>query len=285
MANLTAIILALDEERNIGQAIGSLYGFASRVIVVDSGSCDRTVDIARSMGAEVLCHDFVSYADQFNWALDNAEIDTEWVLRIDADERMTPDVIAQSRRIMEKNDPEVTGILMQATFYMMGRPLRHGMTQKRKIMIFRRGVGRIEARRMDEHTVLSSGHAEEISARFDHYDFQSIDRYVRKLNWYASRELLDIEEGSFHGCTEGVSDKKLEKTRKLKNGFYYKFPLFHRAFLLFLYGYIFKLGFLDGKEGLIYNFLYCYMYRFVVDAKLYEKKKTGRMDRNPGALH
>ena len=97
MADLTAIVLTKDEEKNLPDCLSSLRGFASRVVVVDSGSTDRTVDVAREYGADVFTHPFRGYAHQFNWGLDNAGIDTEWVLRIDADERMTEAVRPNAR--------------------------------------------------------------------------------------------------------------------------------------------------------------------------------------------
>ena len=285
MTTLTAVILTLNEEKNLPDCLASLKDFAQRVVVVDSGSTDAPREIALSMGAEFLEHPFENNARQFNWALDNADIRTDWVLRIDADERMTPAVIRECRSIMDGGDAEICGIIMQATFYMMGKPLNHGMRKKRKLMIFRRGAARIENRYMDEHTVLSRGRSVSIRARFDHMDFKSIDHFVQKLNWYASREVLDVLGDNFSGGDQhALQDASIARTRKLKSGLYYRFPMFLRAWLLFLYCYIFRLGFLDGKEGLIYNFLYAYMYRFVVDAKLYEARKTGHYNRAPGAL-
>ena len=96
MADLTAIVLTKNEEKNLPDCLQSLRGFASRVVVVDSGSADRTVEIARAHGADVLVHAFTSHARPFNWELENANIQTEWVLRIDADERMTEAVKALS---------------------------------------------------------------------------------------------------------------------------------------------------------------------------------------------
>ena len=97
MADLTAIVLTRNEEKNLPDCLSSLRGFAARVVVVDSGSTDRTVEIAREYGADVLTHTFTSHARQFNWALDNAGVATEWVLRIDADERMTDAVKVSAR--------------------------------------------------------------------------------------------------------------------------------------------------------------------------------------------
>jgi len=284
MADLTAIILTRNEEINIADCIKSLDGFAKRCVVVDSFSTDKTVQIARDMGAEVVQHAFESHSRQFNWALDNIKIDTAWVLRIDADERMTPGVVREATEVMENADEDLCGITMQAVMYMLDKPLKHGMAKKRKMMIFRNGAARSEERNIDEHTVLLRGRNVSIKAMFEHYDFKSIDHFVRKLNWYASREVMDVMEDNFAGTAEKMQDKKISRTRKLKGGVFYKAPMFIRAWMLFIYCYIFRLGFLDGKEGLIYNFLYAYMYRFVVDAKLYEAKKTGKYDQRLRAL-
>ena len=140
MADLTAIVLTKDEEKNLPDCLSSLRGFASRVVVVDSGSTDRTVDIAREYGADVFTHPCHGDAHPFTWGLDNAGIDTEWVLRIDADERMTEAVKAECAPILAtKRESGVGGITMEADFYMLGRRLRFGGAKKRKLMIFRNG--------------------------------------------------------------------------------------------------------------------------------------------------
>ena len=285
MATLTAIILTKDEEKNLPDCLASLKGFAQRVVVVDSGSTDATCEIARSMGAEVVVHPFETHAAQFNWALDNIGVDTDWVLHIDADERMTPGVIEECRPIMDGDDQEICGIIMQAVYYMLGRPLRHGMPNKRKLMLFRTGAARIEERCIDEHAILLKGRSVSIRAKFDHYDFRDIDHFVHKLNWYATREVQDVLNDELASEADALNDRRIVRTRKLKTGLYYRAPMFLRAWLLFLYCYIIRLGFLDGKEGLIFNFMYSCVYRFIVDSKLYEAKKTGRHDRSTGPLN
>ena len=274
MADVTAIVLTRNEEKNLPDCIRSVGNFARRVVVVDSGSSDRTVEIAREMGADVLEHPFQCYAWQFNWALDNAGIDTEWVLRLDADERMTPEVIREVAPVLEGARADgVNGVTMEATFYMLGRPIRHGGAKKRKLMLFRYGVGRIENRFMDEHTLLSEGRDVAIRAKFDHYDFKSVDHFVQKLNWYATREVMDVLGAE--ASADAIADGHIRRTRRLKAGVYYRLPAFFRAFCVFVFRYVFQLGFLDGREGLIYHFLYSYMYRFLVDTKLYEARKSG----------
>ena len=283
MADLTAIVLTKNEEKNLPDCLSSLRGFAARVVVVDSGSGDRTVEIAREYGADVLTHTFTSHARQFNWALDNAGVATEWVLRIDADERMTDAVKAECAPILALGrESGVCGITMEANFYMLGRRLRFGGAKKRKLMFFRYGCGRIEDRFIDEHTLLTQGREVAIRARFDHYDFKSIDHFANKLNWYASREVMDVLGGSGDGA--GLENAGIRRTRKLKNGLYYRLPRFFRVLCIFVFRYIFQLGFLDGVPGLIYHFMYSFMYRFLVDAKLYEAQKTGKYDTTTTAL-
>ena len=282
MADLTAIVLTKDEEKNLPDCLSSLRGFASRVVVVDSGSTDRTVDIAREYGADVFTHPFHGYAHQFNWGLDNAGIDTEWVLRIDADERMTEAVKAECAPILEaKRESGVGGITMEADFYMLGRRLRFGGAKKRKLMIFRNGWGRIEQRYMDEHTILSEGRDVRIRARFDHYDFKSVGHFASKLVWYSGREVMDVLGAQGE---EDLQNAGIRRTRKLKTGLYYRLPRFFRVLCVFIFRYIFQLGFLDGAPGLIYHFMYSFMYRFLVDAKLYEAQKTGKYDTTVTAL-
>ncbi|NLD58202.1 MAG: glycosyltransferase family 2 protein [Clostridiales bacterium] len=272
MADLTAIILTKNEQKNLPDCLTSVAGFASRVVVVDSGSDDQTEAIARAFGAEFAYHPFESHARQFNWALDNCDIRTEWVLRIDADERMTDAVKAECEPILKlPRESGVHGISMEAVFYMLGKPLRFGGAKKRKLMIFRNGIGRIEDRLIDEHTVLCEGREVRIRAKFDHYDFKSVGFFADKLNWYATREVLAVL-----GAQDSDSrlDGRIRRTRKLKSGLYYRFPKFFRAFCAFIFRYVFQLGFLDGRPGLIYHFMYSFMYRFLVDAKLYEAERT-----------
>ncbi|MBE5772457.1 MAG: glycosyltransferase family 2 protein [Clostridiales bacterium] len=279
MQSLTAIILTKNEEMNIGECLKSIRDFASRAVVVDCGSTDRTVEIAREMGADVYFHEFTYYAAQFNWGIDNTDIDTEWILRLDADERMTPEVIREAGAIMQ--DPQakkdgINGITMESIFYFMGKPLMHGVKKKRKMMIFRRGIGRIEDRKRDAHSLISEGQNVSIKSRFLHYDFKDLSSYIKRYNWYAAREMQD-----YIAFREGASqdidgDKHVRAQRKKKFGVYYRAPKYIRCWLWFIYNYIFRLGFLDGVEGFLFHYFECAWYRMLVDARIYEYDKTGK---------
>lgn len=276
MADLTAIVLTKNEEKNIGACLASIQGFAKRVLVIDSGSTDGTVALARSLGADVMEHEFAYYAAQFNWGVDNGNIDTKWTLRLDADERFTPEAAARCEQLMRAHaDDDVDGIAMQADLYFLGRLMKHGIRNKRKIMLFKTGRGRIEDRKRDAHTVLTSGgRIVSIQERFVHNDFKDLNSYVARYNWYTIRELQDVLAYEAGASVNVATDPALQKTRKNKFGVYYKAPMFLRAWLWFCYNYYLRLGFLDGREGYIFHYLECYWYRFLVDAKLFEQKKT-----------
>lgn len=279
MESLTAIILTKNEEKNIAECLKSIRDFASRAVVIDCGSTDKTVEIAQSLGAEVLFHEFSYYAAQFNWGIDHANIDTDWILRIDADERMTPEAIAEASAVM--NGPEaksgrVTGITMESVYYFMDRPILHGLRKKREMKLFRRGIGRIENRRRDAHSIISEGENASIRSRFLHYDFKDLSSYIRRYNWYATRELMDYLDSKNGASTDVKVDKKVSAQRRKKFGIYYRAPMFLRCWLWFVYNYIFRLGFLDGREGFLYHYFECMWYRMVVDARIFEYEKTGK---------
>lgn len=273
MVDLTAIILTKNEEKNIENCLKSIKNFAKRIIVIDSGSTDKTVQLAQKYSADIYIHPFENYAKQFNWGIDETNIETKWILRLDADECFTPELCLKLEKECKQHESDdVNGFVLEAWLYFMGKCLKYGGSRKKKLMVFKTGFGRIENRNMDEHTILSAGRTIEIKEKFIHYDFKDLNTYVEKLNWYATRELKDyIEEkflkAEFDGKNEEINLIRIKKTR------YYKFPIFWRCWLYFIYSYILCGNFLNGKEGFVYSFLYHLYYRILVDSKIYEYMK------------
>ena len=276
MADVTAIVLTRNEEANIESCLRSVSEFCSRVAVVDSGSTDTTRETAKALGAEVYQHPFTYYAAQFNWGIENTNITTKWILRLDADERFTPEVCAHCQQLMAAHaDDDVNGIVIESDFYFLGRLMKHGGSKKRKIMLFKRGKGCIEDRKRDAHTILFEGKTVSIQERFLHYDFKDLASYIDRYNWYAIRELQDYQAYRAGAVYDVNTDEKLRAHRKKKFTVYYKAPMFLRAWLWFMYNFYLRGGFLDGREGYIYHYFESYWYRFLVDAKIYEQEKTG----------
>lgn len=284
MADLTAIVLTKDEEKNIDKCLKSIQGFAKRIVVVDSGSTDRTMEVAKKYGADVYQHPFENYARQFNWGIDETCIDTKWVLRLDADERFTPELCTRLEKECKSHEhDDVNGFVLEAWLYFMGRRLKYGGSRKKKLMVFKTGIGRIEDRKMDEHTILSEGRTKEIKEKFLHYDYKDLNAYVKKLNWYAVREMQDYMEDRFYEFGFDGADKEINSIRAKKTR-YYRFPMFLRCWLYFIYAYIFCGNCLNGKEGFIYSFLYHLYYRILVDAKIFEQIKFPKKLEKTGDL-
>lgn len=279
MADLTVLILAQNEEKNIVRSICSVKKIAKRILVVDSGSTDRTIELAKQNGAEVVLHSpFVNYATQFNWGLDHTNIDTNWILRLDADEQVTPELAKEIESALEEHSQDdVNGFEVRCRIIFMGRWIRHGGTYPLIIpRLFRRGFGRVEMRKMDEHTLIQ-GKVMRFQNDLIHYDFKGLHEWIDKHNKYSVRECQDYferKEAHEEQMKGNLTGNQRQRKRFLKNGVYYNLPLFLRAHLYFIYRYYIRLGFLDGKEEKIFCFLQAYWYRFLVDAKIYENEKN-----------
>ena len=271
-SGITAIILTKNEERNIRKCIQSVRTLADRIVVVDSGSTDRTVEIARNLGADIYEHPFVHYAAQFNWALDNTEIRTKWVYRIDADEVVPTELSKEIRRECARHaDDSVNGFLMKHKLFFLGRYLKHGGAYPFiKMTVFKPEFGRFDDRAMGEHVILSEGTY--ITLRHDclHHDYKDLTQFIEKHNSYATREVSDYLKK--HRSQDTGLYNLAKHNRKIRDSLYYRLPMFTRAKLYYIYRYFIRMGFLDGEQGRIYAMLQAYMYRFIVDAKIFEKQ-------------
>jgi glycosyltransferase involved in cell wall biosynthesis len=286
MDSLSVLILTSNEEKNIAKCLASIAPTGAKVYIVDSMSDDRTVEIARSMGAIVTQRVWTTYSDQFNWGLDNSGIDSEWIMRMDADEEIMPNLAKAIRTFIENPPVDVSGVYIRRRVYFMGQWIRHGGYYPTWLLrIFRNGQGRCETLFMDEHIVVTGGRT--ISINHDIIDKNNKDLtfWTDKHNKYASREVKDIlnkgreNQSQVGGDTvmqASVAGHQDSSRRWLKDKFYLRMPLFVRPFLYFIYRYFFRLGFLDGTRGLIFHFLQAFWYRFLVDAKLYEHRLQQR---------
>jgi glycosyltransferase involved in cell wall biosynthesis len=272
MTDLTVIIPTKNEETDIERCIRSVEGWVKRIVIVDSGSTDRTVEIAERLGVEIVRHEpFVDYGRQFNWAIDNLRIKTTWVFRLDADEVITPELRKELEKELEHHaTDDVSGFMMRYKVEFMGKYLMHGgFYPFQKITIFKYGKGRFEERAMGEHIVLSEGRCVYLKNDAIHHTLKTLDLYINKHNWYATREVQDYFDVR-SGRENAQLDGQPEKAKKLRDGLYYRLPMFLRAKLFFWYRYYLRLGFLDGTPGYIFAFMQAYWYRTLVDAKIYE---------------
>jgi glycosyltransferase involved in cell wall biosynthesis len=206
---IAAIILTKNEERDLPECLHSIKDIATEVYVIDSGSTDRTAEIAREFGASVLEHPFENYARQFNWALDNIPFQTEWILRIDADERFHSELIQELTRVIPDLPFEVTGVMVARRIRFLGRIIRFGeMYPVWLLRLWRTGVGRCEDRWMDEYIELSEGRKIRVRGDLLHDIPKNLTEWTAKHNWYATRECTDIlstSKGPPIGRRQGLS--------------------------------------------------------------------------------
>ncbi len=286
---ITAVIMSFNEELNLEECLCSIKDYVDDIIIVDCYSTDRTLEIANKYTNKIYQNKFINQAKQFIWAIENTDIKNEWILRIDADERWTPEGFEELKQIIEKDD--VYGVYVKMMIFFMGRWIKHGGFYPNYFLrVYKKSKGKMEDRWMDEHikvegkTILS-----EIDVIESNYDRQkNISLWTDKHNKYSTREAIELLIQKYKlKETNNVADlwgNKTEKKRWLKEKFYFKLPLFIRPFLYYVYRYIIKLGFLDGKEGFIYHFLQGFWYRFLVDVKVYQVEKIAKTENKTVSL-
>lgn len=274
--SISVVILTFNEVLHIERCIGSVRRVSDKIYVVDSYSTDGTQEIARRLGATVVEHDYVNQAQQMQWAIDNLGLDTEWVMRMDADEYLTDKLVDEIKTVLPELSADVTGVYLPLDVIFQGKNVKHGRLHAPKIMrIWRRGKAYMEQRWMDERMVLTEGSAITFKGRFVDHNLNSLAWWTQKHNNYSNRELA-VEAMRMYGI--GRDDEAL-KGRNQKKGMYYRLPAFFRAGVYFSVRYFLLGGFIDGKAGLIWATLQAYWYRFLIDAKMSEMKRA--LGKNP----
>ncbi|MDE3741489.1 glycosyltransferase family 2 protein [Maribacter polysaccharolyticus] len=281
MQDISTIILTFNEEKHIERCITNAQRFCSQVYLVDSYSTDNTVELAKRLGAKVYQNKWENnYAKQLNWGLENIPIATEWVFRLDADEYLTDDLIEEINEKLPVIGKGVSGVVFERKMYFLDTLMTKGMLQMNMLRLFRYRHGFCEERWMDEHIVLTQGKSIQFDGFFVDHNLNSLGWWVQKHNGYSIREAIDLLNLEYNFIIPKsaaaqqyeMSADALSKRGKKKK--YANMPLFWRSFFYFVYRYIFKFGFTQGKEGFLWHFLQGWWYRTLVDAKVYEVKKA-----------
>jgi glycosyltransferase involved in cell wall biosynthesis len=274
---VSAVVLTCNEEINIAACLRSL-AWAEQVAVIDSMSRDRTVEIAKRMGTEVYLHRFEGYAKQRNWALENLAFSHDWVLMLDADERIPEALAEEISQVIADNRQDYAGYYVKFRFFFLGRWLKHGGLYPTWLLrLFRRDRARVEDRPLNEHVVLE-GNSGYLSQPFDHQDQRPLSDWISKHNRYADLEAEEFLQEALKGGYQGTIKvrfwgKQAERKRWIKLKVWNRLPLLLRPFLLFFRNYFVKGGSLDGVPGFIYHVLWSFWYPFLVSAKIIERKK------------
>jgi glycosyltransferase involved in cell wall biosynthesis len=278
---LTVIILTYNEELHLARCIESAKRLTPHVVVVDCFSTDRTLEIAQSYAATVLQRAWDgSHSTQVNWALAqlaSLPMPTEWVMRIDADEILTPELVSQIQATLSKVSPEINGISCIRKMTFQGKLIRFGGVGKNRVMrLFRYGFGQSESRWMDEH-IKVEGQTIALSGAMIDDNLRSLAWWIEKHNGYSSREAVDLlnleYQFSQQNSVAALSNSSIGLKRWIKENIYAKLPGGARSLTYFLWRYVFMLGFLDGSRGTQFHFFQALWYRYLVDCKVAEVKR------------
>ena len=278
---LTVIILTYNEELHLARCLESALQLTSNIVVVDCFSTDRTVEIAQSFGASVLQRAWDgSHSTQVNWALDQLSqlpIQTEWVMRIDADEVLTLELVEQIKEALAKADPKTKGISCIRKITFQGKLIRFGGVGKNRVMrLFRYGFGQSESRWMDEH-IKVEGQTIALSGAMIDDNLRSLAWWIEKHNGYSNREAVDLLNLEYQFAQQNsvaaLSNSSIGLKRWIKENIYAKLPGGARSLAYFTWRYVFMLGFLDGSRGTQFHFFQALWYRYLVDCKVAEVKR------------
>ncbi|MDO9271247.1 MAG: glycosyltransferase family 2 protein [Methylobacter sp.] len=282
MPGLTVIILTFNEELHIERCLHSVFQVSKQVFLVDSFSTDSTVENAEKLGVKVWQHEFKNHANQLAWALENLPVDTEWVMRVDADEVISPILAEEIRENLSLACAETDGYLVYRLVCFNGKVIRYGGVSHWVLRIWRKGTAKVEPRWMDEHMVLNSGGMKRLGGKYIDNNLNNITWWTNKHNNYSTREAIDLlnKKYGFLSTSSGnyILTRQTHCTRWLKENLYLRLPLGFRAFMLFIFRMTFRLGILDGIDGVIFHFLQGFWYRFLVDIKVREVEHRMRTE-------
>lgn len=274
MLPISVVILTFNSADTIGATVASARALSDDVHVVDSGSTDATLDIVRAAGASVASHPFESYGAQRNWAIATLALRHPWQLHLDADERVTDELAAELRALFAGDGPPagIAGYYVPRLVHFHGQPIRHGgMWPIHHMRLFRSGRGRCEDRKYDQHFYVDGATATLRAPMIDDIRL-TLGEWTSRHNRWADAEVDEILAPSGSGVIQPGSGDPVAEKRALRSR-YNRAPLFWRALGLFLYRYVLRLGFLDGRWGLVFFVLQTFWFRFLVDAKLHERRE------------
>ncbi len=287
---LTVIVLTYNEEKNLQQCLRSVSGWTESIFVIDSGSSDRTVEIAENCGAPVFEHPFKTHTAQWCWALESLPIRTDFVLGLDADQRVSPELRDELIWLFSQEQTRLDaagGFYAKRRQVFRGQWIRHGgYYPKHLLKLFRRDKVFFDENDFLDHHFYVRGRIGILGNDLieDNHNENDIAFWIEKHNRYAQLHAKEEMLRRGNGALESPVKPELfgspdQRSLWFKKRWLY-LPLYVRPFLYFFYRYFFKLGFLDGKQGFIFHFLHAFWYRLLVDIHVDEMRKTG--DRTGG---
>ena len=271
---LSIIIPVLNEELLLPRVLASVKRLGVEVFILDSGSTDRSVEIAQSFGCHIAQGQWGSFSEKLNWGLTNLPFKTSWVMRLDADEYFTETFIAQIGYILQTMNDDVDGLIINRRVIFLGKWLKYGgMHPLEHLRISRVGRATYENRLLDEH-VFVPGKTLKIPLDICDEESRGLANWSHKHIGYAETECYILHNSLTSTKTWKSLSGSARWRRFIREELYSRSPLFMRPMGFFVYRYILQLGFLDGRPGFIYHILNAFWYRILIDALIFEAKIT-----------
>ena len=270
---ITVVILTHEEEIHIARCINSALKLSKSIQVIDSGT-GRTAEICNEMSVPVWIKPCSTFSEKLNWAVDNLPINTPWILRLDADEVLTQEFISCVAATLASLPSAVSGCYVRRQLWFLGKWIRRGgMYPTYSMRLWRSGSVYCEHRPLDEHMILRFGTSVNIDLDIIDDPLKSFDDWVEKHVRYSRLELRTEDDEK---CEQQIKPflfgRQEQRKRWLKLRVYSAVPLFLRPTLYFIYRYLLRLGFLDGRRGFLFHLMHAYWYRMLVDARIYEER-------------
>jgi len=277
MEDIAVIILTFNEEQNLSAALESVKGWANTVFVVDSYSTDGTIDIALSRAPDcvsVVQHHFENYSAQWNWAVTHLPIQARWTMKLDADERLSPVFKKEVTACIRNAAQDLEGIYVRYRLTFMGATLHWGAFSSTYLLrLWRTGRAICGDRSVNEHFSVK-GRTCMSRAFLDHCNYKSFSDWIDKHNRYSSMEAMSVASGNVSGDISSRFWGNPVERRAWLRRVYSQFP--GRAFFYFLYRYVVRLGFLDGRAGFRFAFLHA-AFMYWIDLKILEYQMTNKV--------
>jgi glycosyltransferase involved in cell wall biosynthesis len=269
MTNYSIVVITENEESNIQHCINSCVQFCDDVWVVDSYSTDKTREIAEKLGAKVVQHTFESWGAQRNYALDNLQFKHAFILFLDADEQIGEDFAQELERKIRTSQYVAFDVNFDIVF--LGKVLRHAHENPPVLRVISKNAGRWVSEGAREYCLVN-GPIGRIKARIRHEDRKGIFFWLIKHIRNADREAkLLLEKKHQIKFGEAAKNNRFERrSRVVLRRVYSALPFVIRPFLVFIYRYFIRFGFLDGYPGLVFCFLQAFWYNLIIDVRLFE---------------
>ena len=267
--DLTVLVLTFNEEENIKFLFENIHNFAKEIVILDSFSTDKTVEISKKFGARVIQRNFDNFSNQRKFSLEQIVYSTEWIFVLDADETLTEELKLEISQII--HDTPFDAFEIKRRFYWQGKWIKRGYYPTWLLRLGRIGKITCDSRSVNEHLICRTGNVGKLNEDFIDYNRKGVGYWLHKHNIYSDFESKELEKGIIENYS--LFKSQYERKRWIRQNIWNRLPIIVRPFLYFVYRYILSFGFLDGIKALHYHLLHAFVYRLLIDLKYYELKR------------